>query len=320
MKVVPIDLSLIDFNDLTFFTGNSDKNILSSLQESINEIGLLNPPILKDKGESYQILTGWKRLISSRELGHTQALSSIYEAGEISDEECIKIIYQDNRYRISELELSELIMLFRDLCSLDYKELINNVLPLFELPPSRRHLDKFLGLASLEKEIKDSFYRGNITIEQAQMLSELTPESRGAVLSDVILKYRLNNNEARQVVSSIEEIALRDKKPASQVISDIEKALQDEKKGKNELRQQLKRIRYPALSEVEEKYRKEVDNLNLPKEVNLFINQFFEGNDIEFRIKIKSPEELSRILSSLENSLHSGGVKKLLDILKHGHE
>jgi ParB family chromosome partitioning protein len=320
MKVVQIDLSLIDFNDLTFFTGNSNKNLISSLQDSIKEVGLLNPPILKDKGESYRIITGWKRLISCRELGHTQALCRVYGPQEITDKECLKVIYYDNRDRVSDLELSELIMLFRGLCYLDDKELVNNVLPQFEIPPSRKHLDKFLALASLEKEMKDSFYSGNITIEQAQMLSELTPENREAVLSDVILKYRLNNNEARQVIQNIEEIALRDLKSVDKVIEDAEEAIGDEKKGKNELRLELKRMRYPELSRVEERYRKEVDNLNLPKEVSLFINQFFEGNDLEFRIKIKSPEELSQILLSLEDSLHSGGVKKLLDIIKHGRE
>ena len=164
MKVLSIDLSLIDFNDRTFFTGNSNKSLISSLQDSIKEIGLLNPPILKDKGNRYQIVTGWKRLISCRELGFNQALCSVYESEEISDEESIKIIYQDNRYRISELELSELILLFRNLCSLEDKELMNNVLPIFKIPPTRKHLDKFIALASLQKAIKEAFYEDKITI------------------------------------------------------------------------------------------------------------------------------------------------------------
>lgn len=43
-----------------------------------------------------------------------------------------------------------------------------------------------------------------------------------------------------------------------------------------------------------------------------------EGNDIELRLKVKSPEEFSKILSSLEDSLQSGRIEKLLDIIKHG--
>jgi len=152
MKVVHIDLSLIDFSDLTFFTGNLNKNLISSLRDSIKEIGLLNPPMLREKPGGYQIVTGWKRLFSSRELGHAQALCRVYGSGEIDDKDCIRIIYQDNKDRISQLELSELIMRFRDICSLEDKEFIKTVLPLFELPPSRKHLDRFIALSSLEKE------------------------------------------------------------------------------------------------------------------------------------------------------------------------
>ena len=320
MKVVHIDLSLIDFNDLTFFTGNSNKNLISSLQDSIKKIGIINAPILKEKGGKYKIVTGWKRLFSCRELGYAQALCSVYGSEEISDQESFKIIYQDNRYRISELELSELIMMFKNSCSLDDKELINNVLPQFEIPPSRKHLDKYIGLSSLDKAIKEAFYEDKITIEQAQMLCELTPENRLPVLTNVLLRYKFNNNESQQVINNIEEIALRDLKSVEEVVYNAENTMVEEKRGKNELRGQLKRMRYPALSKVEEKYRKEVDNLNLPKEVNLLVNQFFEGNDIEFRMKVKSTQEFSRILSSLEDSLSSGAIEKLLHIIKHGHE
>jgi len=150
------------------------------------------------------------------------------------------------------------------------------------------------------------------------MLSELAPENRGPVLSEVILKYKLNNNESRQVIPYIEEIALRDLKSVVKVINDAQNAMGEEKKGKNELRQELKRMRYPELSRVEEKFNKAVEELKLTKDVNLFVNQFFEGNELEFRIKFKSPEELSQVLSSLEDSLDSGAIEKLLNIIKHG--
>ena len=135
MKVVPIDLSLVDFNDLTFFTGNINKHAVSSLGDSIKKLGLINAPALRENGGKYQIVTGWKRIFSCRELGYAQVRCGVYGPQEISDEDCILIIYQDNRYRISELELSELIMRFRDFCSLDDKELISSVLPQFEIPP-----------------------------------------------------------------------------------------------------------------------------------------------------------------------------------------
>jgi len=318
MEFASINLSLIDFEDETFLVGNKDN--LSSLQSSIEEIGLLNPPILRDRGGSYQIVNGWKRFVSCRELGYKEVLCKVYSSSELSDTACIKIIYTENKDRLSDIELSELILLYKQSCSISDKDLINKILPLFEIPPSRKHLDKFLALASLEKEIKNTFYKGEITIEQCQMLSEISKSNQLPVLKNLLLKYNLNNNESRQVIQIVEEIALRDLKSIDKVIFEAESVIENENKSKIELRRELRKIRYPELSKVEEDYKKALDDLKIPKQINLFINQFFEGNDLELRIKIKSPEELSLILSYLENSVDNGSIEKLLDIINKGHE
>ncbi|MFA9409047.1 MAG: ParB/RepB/Spo0J family partition protein [Candidatus Dadabacteria bacterium] len=316
MEVISLDLSLIDSEDTTFLVGHKEN--LSFLQSSIKEIGLLNPPILRVLGEKYQIISGWKRILSCKELGLTELLCKIYYSSDLSDIDCLKIVFYDNKDNFSDLELAELIKLFKDLCLIDDKALMDNILPLLEIPSTRKHLDKYLCLASLDQAIKDAYYRDKITIEQCQMLSEIVSDNQVPMLEYLLLKYNLNNNESRQVMQIVEEIALRDLKSIPEVVSQAEDAINTENKGKNELRQELRRMRYPDLSAVEAKYKRAVSELNLPKEVNLFINQFFEGNDLEFRIKVKSTDELSQALHSLEGSLSSGDIEKLLNILRKG--
>ncbi len=316
MEVISLDLSLIDSEDTTFLVGHKEN--LSFLQSSIKEIGLLNPPILRVLGEKYQIISGWKRILSCKELGLTELLCKIYYSSDLSDIDCLKIVFYDNKDNFSDLELAELIKLFKDLCLIDDKALMDNILPLLEIPSTRKHLDKYLCLASLDQAIKDAYYRDKITIEQCQMLSEIVSDNQVPMLEYLLLKYNLNNNESRQVMQIVEEIALRDLKSILEVVSQAEDAINTENKGKNELRQELRRMRYPDLSAVEAKYKRAVSELNLPKEVNLFINQFFEGNDLEFRIKVKSTDELSQALHSLEGSLSSGDIEKLLNILRKG--
>jgi len=316
MEVISLDLSLIDSEDTTFLVGHKEN--LSFLLSSIKEIGLLNPPILRVVGEKYQIISGWKRILSCRELGLTELLCKIYYSSDLSDIDCLKIVFYDNKDNFSDLELAELIKLFKDLCLIDDKELMDNILPLLEIPSTRKHLDKYLSLASLDKAIKDAYYGDKITIEQCQMLSEIISDNQVSMLNTLLLKYNLNNNESRQVMQIVEEIALRDLKSILEVVSQAEDAINIENKGKNELRQELRRMRYPELSSVEAEFKKAVQDLKLPNQINLLINQFFEGNDLEFRIKVKSTDELSEILSSLEHSLNSGELEKLLDIIKHG--
>ena len=316
MEVISLDLSLIDSEDTTFLVGHKEN--LSFLQSSIKEIGLLNPPILRVLGEKYQIISGWKRILSCKELGLTELLCKIYYSSDLSDIDCLKIVFYDNKDNFSDLELAELIKLFKDLCLIDDKALMDNILPLLEIPSTRKHLDKYLCLASLDQAIKDAYYRDKITIEQCQMLSEIVSDNQVPMLEYLLLKYNLNNNESRQVMQIVEEIALRDLKSIPEVVSQAEDAINTENKGKNELRQELRRMRYPDLSAVEAKFKKAVQDLKLPNQINLLINQFFEGNDLEFRIKVKSTDELSQALHSLEGSLGSGDIEKLLNILRKG--
>lgn len=316
MEITSLALSLIDLEDKTLQVGNKEN--LSPVLSSIKEIGILNPPILRRIKNKYQIISGWKRILSCMQLGFSVILCKIYDSSELTDDDCLKIIFYDNKDTLSDLELGELIHLFKDLACLEDKELIGEILPFLEIPPNRKNLDKYLSFALLDKSIKDAYYGDKITIDQCQMLSELTTNNQLPMLNLLLLKYNLNNNESRQVIETIEEISLRDLKSVQEVLSCAEVAIDTEIKGKNELRQELRKMRYPDLSAVEVKYKKAIRDLKLPKNVNLHINQFFEGNDLEFRIKIKSGEELSEILSSLEHSLDSGEIKKLLDIIKNG--
>jgi len=318
MKVVPIDCSLIDFQNKSFLVGNKDN--LSTIYDSISEIGVLNPPILRKIDDQYQVVTGWKRLLSCQHIGHTEVLCKVYDYSELSDNDCLKIVFLDNKERISDLELSELILLYRKIEPLDDKDIINKIFPFLEIPPTRKHLDKYLSLASMDEVIKNAFYADKITIEQCQMLSELTPGNQVPILEVLLLKYNLNNNESRQLIQIIEEISLRDSISVNEVISIAENAVDNNKKGKNELRQELRRIRYPDLIRVEEKYKAAVNNLKLPKQVSSYINQFFEGNDLEFRIKISSTQELCHILGVIDDLVKSGEIEDILSLIKSGHE
>lgn len=316
MDVTYLDLSEIDFEDQTFFLGNNSD--ISDIKSSIIEIGVLNPPILRYAGGKYQVVTGWKRLRSCSELGHSQILSKVYNQSELSDEDCLKVIFADNKDHISDFELAELILLYKNLCACDNKSLISEILPQLQIPSTRKHLDKYLSLASLDRSIKDAYYKGMITVEQCQMLSEITQDNQVPILNLLLLKYNLNNNESRQVIQLIEEITLRDLKSVKEVLRASESRIEAPNKGKNELRRELKKIRYPNLAEIEEKYRKEVDNLNLPKEITLFVNQFFEGNDLELRLRVKSSEELSQILEKIKDTLNTSQIDELLKIIRTG--
>ncbi|GJM15385.1 MAG: hypothetical protein DHS20C13_07120 [Thermodesulfobacteriota bacterium] len=316
MKVLPIDCSLIDFQDKFFLVGNKDN--LSAIYHSILEIGVLNPPILRKIDDKYQVVTGWKRLLSCQQIDHTEVLCKVYEYSELSDNDCLKIVFIDNKERISDLELSELILLYRKIQPADDKDIINNILPFLEIPPTRKHLDKYLSLASLDETIKNAFYKDKITIEQCQMLSELTPSNQVPVLESLLLKYNLNNNESKQVIGDISEIALREKCSVNKVIDSIESDFNQnnyKNSGKNELRKYARIRRFPELSNVQQKFDKLLKQLSLPDNINIIHHPYFETNELELRIKIKNSEGLSEIIEKLQENNKKGDIDKLLAVV-----
>lgn len=81
------------------------------------------------------------------------------------------------------------------------------------------------------------------------MLSESALPEKALLYKRVIDKYGLNNNESRHMLKDIEEIALRDGRKFDKFMDEIEGGLG--KVGKDWLRRELKRMRYPALTAVE---------------------------------------------------------------------
>ena len=314
MKIKPVLLASIDLTDDSFFTGI--KGGISPIRDSISEIGLINFPVLREFDGRLQVVTGWKRILAAKELGCDEITSKLYESHELSDESCLKYIYHDNSGRMDDMELAELLVRFRDILGVGDREMINNTLPFLGVPPSRKQLDRLTGLAALDDSVKYAYYRERITVEQCEMLSETAVSLSPAAFARLIDGYKLNNNESRQVIKDIEEIVLRDGLSTEEFLNELR--ARAEGGGKDGLIAELKKIRYPARTRIEETYAEAFDNLSLPESVTIHIGPYSEGNDIEIHIKAGSAEELSGALSALESATNDGRIRKLISIAREG--
>lgn len=130
----------------------------------------------------------------------------------------------------------------------------------------------------------------------------------------------MNTNETREVVREIIDITARDKRDVKEIIDEIEHKI-GQRDVKTDLhRREVKLMRYPMLGSVEEEFRVCLKSLSVPKDVTIHHPPFFEGNYIEFRMKIESAQRLSEILSYLASVLHNGLLNKLLGIVKEGKQ
>jgi len=315
MKFESVQFSALDFHDKTFLIGSSDD--YTSIQDSIKELGIINPPSLRMNGDKYQIICGWKRIKVCKLLGYYEIPSSVYEMDELSDEACLKFVFYENQQRFNDIDKAELIFKFKILCGLDDNDLIQKVLPLIGIGATRKNLERYMSLTGLESEIKEAYYTQKISLEQVVLLSEVEGYKRLEILERILKRFKLNNNETREVIREVLGVASRDKKSIGSVIGHISSEV-GRSGGKNEFRHVLRSLRYPILSKVEENYKTCLSSFNLPKEISIFHPPFFEGNNLEIRLRCKSTERLSEILSYLSSAVSNGSIEKLLNIVREG--
>jgi len=316
MKVEDIYLSSIDFEDDRFRVGNGRPD--NALIESIRQYGIINPPILKKIDKNYIFVTGWKRTIAFRSIGDSKLLAKAYDGEELSDTDFLKIVYLDNKDRYDEVDKSLLIRKFIELAKLNENQIRDEILPLLKIPNNKKNLDKYILIGNLSGEILDAYYSEKITFQQVALFSKLKIEGKLEILNNVVLEFKLNNNEAREVLNEIEEIVNRDNQTVLDIIQFIHSRISGSL-DKNSFRYELKKLRYPEFVSVENKYKSLLKELDFPSSINLVCGQYFEGNDFELRMKVKGSQELKESLLSISEQIDNGKIDKLLSIITKGY-
>ena len=128
----------------------------------------------------------------------------------------------------------------------------------------------------------------------------------------------MNTNETREVIKEIQEHALRNKRSVEEIIDQIEHKIGQGDARTDLFRRELKLMRYPMLTRVEEEFKDCLKSLNVPKDLTIHHPSFFEGNYIEIRMRIESTQRLPEIFSYFESVLKKGLIDKLLGIVKEG--
>jgi len=155
-------LSDVDLEDTTYcarleFTDEE----IQSLAESIESMGLRNPPGYVRKGGKLIVNFGWRRTLAMKRLGREELDAWVYEG--VSDRDLHLQNLSDNQDRddLSVLELAGKVKTLRDL-----------EIPVSEIAKSlgrgSQHVYDLLKLMEMPHEIQRATHSGNITLYQAR--------------------------------------------------------------------------------------------------------------------------------------------------------
>jgi ParB-like chromosome segregation protein Spo0J len=305
MKTIQkIPISQIDLTDKTFSVGFMPD--LQKLRSSIEQIGLIQPVLLRKKRDHYQIVCGFRRISIVQELGMEEIESKVFEEKEMDDFRLFAISLHENLntrgFNAVEMAiaLDKLVHRFQ----IDPAVLINDFLPLFSLEPNEKILNTYLSLARMEDGIKMYVLKEEVSRSNIRRLSVLTPDDRMSLLS-LISSLKLGENRLREILTLFEEISQRDRLMVKDIVHrpEIKNILFQEEITPSQKTERVKKIlmdlRYPRMHKMEERFEKKRGELNFPVGISLRHQPFFEGKGLRIEFQFKTVEEYRAILSFL---------------------
>src|SRR5262245_15577594 len=135
---------------------------------------------------------------------------------------------------------------------------------------------------------------------------------------------KISENHLRDMMDWLEEIALRDGMDiheilASKTIDDIET---DPRLGRADrlkrVKDQIRRLRFPRLAEIEDKIRGKIQQLKLHPEIRLSVPPGLEGGALRVEFAAASHDDLKRLAKRLKEAMEKNTLSEIFDLLA-GH-
>jgi ParB family chromosome partitioning protein len=299
-----ISLQQIDTSDETFCVNFMSD--LQNLRSSIEEIGLIQPVLLREKQDGYRIVCGFRRISVMNELGNPEIESRVFEKEEMDDLQLFSISLHENLtsrgFNTVEkaIALDKLVHCFQ----VDPPAVTKNFLPLFSLESNEKILNTYLSLAQMEDEVKKYVLREEVSRSNIRKLSALSPDDRKDLLS-FFSSLKLGENRLREMLTLLEEISRRDHCTIREIFhrQEIQAILSQKKLTPSQRTERVKEVlmdfRYPRMRQMEERFEKKRRDLSLPPGASFLHPPFFEGKGLRVEFQFETLEEYQSILSSL---------------------
>ena len=299
-----IPLEQIDLSDETFSVNFMPD--LQRLRSSIEERGLIQPVLLREKGDRYQIVCGFRRISVYHELGNPEIEARVFKEKEMDDLGlfCVSLHENLTTRGFNTLEktiaLDKLVHYFQ----IDPIVLIKTFLPLFSLEPHEKILKTYLSLARMENEVKSYILEEEVSRSNIRILSHFNSEDRMALLP-LFSSLKLGENRLREMLTLLEEISQRDQIRVKDIIHrpEIQAILSQKEFTPSQKTELVKKVlidfRYPRMRQMEKGFEKKRRDLNLPPHLSLHHQPFFEGGGLRIEFQFETMEEFRSILSSL---------------------
>jgi ParB family chromosome partitioning protein len=310
-----VKLSLINSNDDSFRI--TTQTNIDHLMDSIDNVGVLNLPLLTEKKSGYKIVCGFRRIEACRRLGWTDVEAKILDS-DTKRLECIKYAIADNSLQrpLNLIEQSRSINMlygfFKDVSAL------GKSLSVMGLPDNPSIIKKIKELYHLPIFVQSGILSNTISLAMALELGRLQLEA-GEYLAKLFQTLTLSLNKQREILSLVKEISLREDISILKVLENdnLQKILTNKNLDRNqkirEIRIYLKQRRFPVITAAEKEFEKHVKKLKLGSGTKLIPPDNFEGTTYTLKLFFKNLIEFKDRKASFDALIKNPSLNKILD-------
>lgn len=204
-----------------------EKESLTELADSIRKHGVLQPVLVREYGDSYELVAGERRWLAAKQAGLATVPCRVVD---VIDKTAIEYAFEENlkRQDLNDLEKAQAFRDYIDLFESTAEELAK------QLSMSRSAVSNTIRLLDLPVPIKNALLENRITAGHARALLALKKEAQQLELAERIEKEQLSVRKTEAAVKEMQgrdqAIPISDKpaKPGAPELSNHLKSLQDQ--------------------------------------------------------------------------------------------
>jgi len=132
---------------------------------------------------------------------------------------------------------------------------------------------------------------------------------------------KVGENHLRDLMDWVEEIALRDQSTIAEILTwkpivDIESDLRLGRADKlKRVKEELRRLRFPRLTQIEDSIRMRIQELRLHPEIRLTVPRGLEGGKLRVEFSASTPEELKKLTVKLAEATAANSIREIFALL-----
>jgi len=297
---------------------------LESLTRSIRAVGIIQPINVRHTPENtYQVVTGYKRVLVMQELGRQSMPALVHEPGDLSPTQAFMWSLHDNaaNRELNLIEKSIALTKLGHFCSVSEEDLVKRFLPLFGMDASYKILHQLLSLTQLTEPLKNYVVQSDLALSSAGRIAEFSSSTQQELLP-VLTQIRPSASKLNELLTLIREIAARDGMTVEeilhryqfmQVVADRSTTPADKVRA---LRQALRGIKLPQLTERQNQMAQLVRSLDLPESAKVVHDPYFEDEKIKLECRFSTPEEIEQLANKIQAAFQKQHWHQIFDWYK----